>query len=599
MNRSRRRWLAAGVGISMAALGGAAWWRHTHQWDAEHFSREIERWLDELTDQGRARWADDAQGGSPNPGHAWREAQASHRRESFVPERSAKAQVLVVGGGIAGLSAARALTQAGMDDVAVLDLEHEMGGNSRGMRLGPQALPCPMGAHYLPMPGLQALEVIELLSAWGLLTHTQGRLQTTPLGEQHLCHSPQERVYWQGQWHEGLIPPGDDEDGSELRAQMKRLWQWMANLQRGLGFTMPSARAPWGAAHAELEAQSFAQALDAQGLTHPLLRAHMDYCCLDDYGASSQQVSAWAGVHYFASRHGLEQALEAEVDAKRGRAPSASEERALFTWPQGNAWLVERLAHGLEGRLYPGAAALSVTAHKHHVEVDALHRLAGERSRPQRVRWHARRVVLATPMFVSARLLQGEPQLQAALALAVPQMRWAPWLLTQLLLDGPLLDRGGAHPSWDNLIGQRNPTGGEPRISLGYVNSTHQSLSPQPGPTVLTHYQALGGHSAQALRQARQRLLHEPCRDWLRGVLQEMSALHPDLRQRLQSATLVRHGHAMSVPLPGLRSQSAFQALGHTGDRVRLAHADLAGYSVFEEACYWGMQAGRWAALKT
>jgi predicted NAD/FAD-dependent oxidoreductase len=591
LNRHRRRWLAAGAGGLAATLGGAGWWARPTREQASTLDRDLEHWLQELAAEGRAQWWDDA-GSGPAAGHAWRDAQAAHRPAHFVPERLAKADVLVVGGGIAGLCAAHALARSGVDDVAVLDMHSEVGGNSRGMTLGPLALPCPMGAHYLPMPTPEAVEVAELLAGWGLIEHANGRLRPTPFGEQHLCHSPQERVHWQGQWHEGLMPLPEGAAGLALQDQAQRLWRWMATVQRQLRFAMPSTRAPWGAAHAELEAQSFARVLDGLGIQHPMLRAHLDYCCLDDYGASSHQVSAWAGVHYFASRRGLEATLDSMSPS---RQPSASEERAVFTWTQGNAWLVQRLAESLQGRLYPGAAAWSVSTQKHHVEVDALHQAAGGQGSPQRVRWQARRVVLATPVFISARLLQGEPPLQAALAQAVPQMRWAPWLLTQLLLDGPLLDRGGAHPSWDNLIGLSEAGGAAPRLSLGYVDATHQSLSPVRGPTVLTHYQALGGHSAQALRAARQQLLHEPWPHWLRGVLREMSAPHPDLRQRLQSATLVRHGHAMSVPTPGLRSLSAFQALGQPGSRVHLAHADLAGYSVFEEACYWGVRAARWA----
>jgi len=47
----------------------------------------------------------------------------------------------------------------------------------------------------------------------------------------------------------------------------------------------------------------------------------------------------------------------------------------------------------------------------------------------------------------------------------------------------------------------------------------------------------------------------------------------------------------MSVPVPGVRSQPARQALADARGRLRFAHADLAGYSVFEEAFTAGAQA--------
>jgi hypothetical protein len=59
----------------------------------------------------------------------------------------------------------------------------------------------------------------------------------------------------------------------------------------------------------------------------------------------------------------------------------------------------------------------------------------------------------------------------------------------------------------------------------------------------------------------------------------------------LQQADLMRWGHAMAIPAPGVRSQPARQALRQARGRVRFAHSDLAGYSVFEEAFTLGLDA--------
>ncbi|WP_201362809.1 NAD(P)-binding protein, partial [Escherichia coli] len=70
-------------------------------------------------------------------------------------------KALIIGAGIAGLACARALARRGVDDIALLDLEDQAGGNSRGHRLA--SSPCPLGAHYLPLPGTDAREVLEVL----------------------------------------------------------------------------------------------------------------------------------------------------------------------------------------------------------------------------------------------------------------------------------------------------------------------------------------------------------------------------------------------------------------------------------------------------
>jgi hypothetical protein len=79
-------------------------------------------------------------------------------------------------------------------------------------------------------------------------------------------------------------------------------------------------------------------------------------------------------------------------------------------------------------------------------------------------------------------------------------------------------------------------------------------------------------------------------------VLRDLAPAHPDLPGKLVQIDLMRHGHAMSIPLPGVRSHAALQALARNQGRVHFAHSDLSGYSIFEEALYHGHRAGRHVA---
>ena len=54
------------------------------------------------------------------------------------------------------------------------------------------------------------------------------------------------------------------------------------------------------------------------------MRWYAEYGTRDDYGALARDTSAWAGVHYYASREPTEQ--------------------GPLTWPEGNAWIARRLA---------------------------------------------------------------------------------------------------------------------------------------------------------------------------------------------------------------------------------------------------------------
>ena len=132
-------------------------------------------------------------------GHALRDLLASGRLPE--PARIHRTQVVIAGGGVAGLAAARSLRLAGVEDFALLELEDSAGGNSRGTQV--QGLACPLGAHYLPLPGPDATEVQDLLEELGLRQRVAGRWQ---YDERHLCHSPQERLFFHGEWQDGLLP---------------------------------------------------------------------------------------------------------------------------------------------------------------------------------------------------------------------------------------------------------------------------------------------------------------------------------------------------------------------------------------------------------
>jgi protoporphyrinogen oxidase len=386
-------------------------------------------------------------GANDERGHWLRDAAGPLARKSGAlpaPAVQRRTEVLVVGGGVAGLGCLRALSRAGVSGAALLELEDRPGGNSRGHQIA--GMRCPLGAHYLPVPGDEAHEVIELLEDLGLLRIEHGR---RVYDERHLCHSPQERLYVGGAWHEGLVPPA--QVGSPSYAAYRRFAHLVAEARRQLGFAIPSARAPWRAEHQALDAITFAEWLNRQGLHDAALRNYLDYCCRDDYGAGIEAVSAWAGLHYFASRHGFHAPGDGEVEPE-----------PVLTWPEGNAWLTERMASPLAERVHAGRIVWRVEPGRHGVQVDAWNAAAA-----QAERWHAEHVVLATPLFVSARLWVNAP---TALTEAAVQVLHAPWLVANLQLDAPLLDRPGFPPAWDNVV--------HGSAWLGYVDAMHQSTRP-------------------------------------------------------------------------------------------------------------------------
>lgn len=515
-----------------------------------------------------------------------------------APSVTRSTDVLIAGAGVAGLAAARALRQKGVEDFALLELEDAAGGNARSGAVN--GLACPLGAHYLPLPGDDAWEVQDLLEEFGLRTRQAGRWV---YDERHLCHSPQERLFFNGEWQDGLLPLQGV--AADTLAQYRQFSQLVAQVRVQASWRIPASKEPVSHVKQALAAITFESWLNRHQLTDQHLRWYLNYCCHDDYGAGMGTVSAWAGLHYFASRHGF---------AAPGR--ESPEREGLLTWPEGNAWLTRRLAAPLGQRLHTGQVVLRIANVKHGVEVDVFNTTT-----QTVVRWQARRAIVALPIFVAARVVQNQPQwlLQAAAGTV-----YAPWLVANIHINAALQDRPGAPPSWDNVLygdGLSAP-------GLGYVDATHQSLQPVPGATVLTYYRALGdglagvtggiaggdgvvaagraaGAGVPAGNAGRHGLLAQPWASWRDAILAELSQAHPDLTAKTTHIDLTRYGHAMAVPVPRNNGQISLQPLFNERkklhnseqfqirhERINFAHSDWAGYSVFEEA----YALGHWAA---
>ena len=124
----------------------------------------------------------------------------------------------------------------------------------------------------------------------------------------------------------------------------------------------------------------------------------------------------------------------------------------------------------------------------------------------------------------------------------------------------------------------------------------HQSTRTAPGPSVLTYYRSLGTSP-----QARRSLLAKPWAQHKDETLADLRAAHPDIDQRAVQVNITRYGHAMAVPTPAFireiglqpkqnllnqlsnKEQAGASSVQST-QRLRFAHSDWAGYSVFEEA---------------
>ena len=147
-----------------------------------------------------------------------------------APKRTEKIPVVIVGGGIAGLSAAWRFRKRGFTDFVLLEMNQQAGGNARWGENEITAYP--WAAHYVPVPGPKAIYVRELFEDLGVLKNGQWE-------ERYLAFSPQERLFLYGRWQEGIEPAV----GLTLkdREQFQRLENVFTEFRKGGAFTVPRA----------------------------------------------------------------------------------------------------------------------------------------------------------------------------------------------------------------------------------------------------------------------------------------------------------------------------------------------------------------------
>ena len=132
------------------------------------------------------------------------------------------------------------------------------------------------------------------------------------------------------------------EDREEL-ARFEREMFRFASRKDGKGrraFAIPRRRSSDDAEWTALDRVSMREWLTRSGFSGARLFWFAEYATRDDFGSSLDDTSAWAGIHYFASR-------------LRGTSPDGPfEEPASFlTWPEGNGRLVKRLVEAAGGRI--------------------------------------------------------------------------------------------------------------------------------------------------------------------------------------------------------------------------------------------------------
>jgi hypothetical protein len=491
-------------------------------------------------------------GANVDAGHILRE-----KRTVEVPtDNWEKVKVAIIGGGVAGLSAAYKFHKGEFSDFLLLELEDKAGGTAQSGQ--DSFIGYPWGAHYLPVPFSENAELIGLLDEMGLIEERKENGEIT-IKEQFLCREPEERIFFKGRWYGGLyLHAGESlSDKHEYEEFYKQVNFWVNWRDRHgkRAFVLPVANCSQDSEVLALDKISFSDWLRQKGFSSERLFWYCDYACRDDYGLKLDETSAWAGLFYFCSRV----------------RQSGEESQPFITFPEGNGRFVNFLTNKIKDRIRLNAVVIEIVPNEKEVKIIYLD------TRTKEIRGlRAEKAVFAAPIFTAHYLIrdfrENPPEY-------LKEFEHNAWFVANLFLkDRPKPRFTRDFPlAWDNVL-YESP-------SLGYVCATHQK-GIDYGATVFTYYYPMCREE-----NARMKLFSLNHQELCDIILTDLSRAHADIRELTERIDIMRWGHAMISPRKDFIWSGAREKAQKPFRNIHFAHSDLSGIALFEEAFYHGIRA--------
>ena len=494
----------------------------------------------------------DLVGQSAGLGHVLRE----NRNFDIAVDRWESKKVVIVGGGVAGLTAAWKFRRDNFNDFVLLELEKEVGGTARSGVGDPVSYP--WGAHYLPVPFQENTELISFLDEMSLIEARDAGGEVL-VKEQYLCREPEERIFYKGRWYEGLYlnVGASHEDKRQFGEFQKKIDEWInwRDTSGRRAFAVPLATCSDDAEVTSLDKITFAEWLRRNGFTSERLQWYCDYATRDDYGLKLDQASAWVGLFYFCSRV----------------RKSGVESQPFITFPEGNGRFVNHLVEKASENIRRSQMVVSITPKVDGVDVVCLDsgELRGVR---------CEKVIYASPLFTAPYIIRG---FREDASFAANEFQHNAWFVANMFLkDRPKPRFAKDFPlAWDNVL-YESP-------SLGYVAATHQK-GIDHGPTILTYYYPMCHEE-----NGRTTLFNYDWRQLADVCLADMARAHPDIYELTSRIDIMRWGHAMISPRPGFIWNGVREKATQPYRNIHFAHTDLSGIALFEEAFYHGLRAAK------
>jgi len=424
--------------------------------------------------------------------HAVRDGKAFGR-----PPASARHEVVIVGGGISGLSAAYFLRHR---DFLLLEKEPHWGGNAYLMEYDGQAYAT--GAAYV-----------------GKSEHAYSFAQE--IGLEPLPIADRDGSILKGEW-----VPATWGDGLDKLPYSASVREGFKKFKREMLAIDLSARSQ------ELFNTPFANFL--QGYPAEL-KQWWDAYGPSNWGATSDETAAYVAID--------------ELQDIGGDEPPE-----YYTWPGGLGAITQKLADILQprfaDRMHTGATIVAVVPANGEVQITYL--LGGEL-----VTVAAKGVIMATPKFITRRIVQGIPERQSE---AMNQIEYIPYPVVNLIFDKPVFNKG--YDTWcpGNTFTDFVVADWVVRNQPGYKQKYN----------ILTCYTPMPREDRSLF------LTEEGTRQVAENVLHDFQKLFPGSNVDPVEVHIYRRGHPLFMSTPGLYTN--VQPLARQPmDRIFFANTDSHG----------------------
>ena len=233
----------------------------------------------------------------------------SFESHKFPFTKEVKTKYLIVGGGIAGMSAAYQLRQ---EDFMLFELSDLLGGSSAGS-IHNNLLLC-HGAHYdLTYPSNFGKEVLSMLKELRIIKYDQFSNSWKFVDKQfHIPKNQESQTWAYGNFRKDVLPEGP------IKVEFIELMKSFSG-----NMLMPTRLI--NVAYHYLNTITFLEWLKQHISLSTEFIEGLDYHMKDDYGAGASKVSALAGIHYYACR------------------PYYTKPVDLFSPPEGNFYFIKKI----------------------------------------------------------------------------------------------------------------------------------------------------------------------------------------------------------------------------------------------------------------